>query len=212
MKLRYSPASPYVRKCLALAHEAGLAGRIDLVPTVTADPCSGLANDNPLGKIPALATDDGQVLFDSPVICEYLDSLHGGGKFLPPAGPARWTALRRQALADGLLDAALLRRYESARPADEQSPGWHDKQKAVITRALDALEAEADRLGDPAGTDRNAAAIGTINSGRPEAIGRAGADVPPHQIPNAPTINSSAEKIKVISRPCCRSSPPDFHI
>jgi glutathione S-transferase len=151
MKLRYSPASPYVRKCLALAHEAGLAGRIDLVPTVTADPCSGLANDNPLGKIPALATDDGQVLFDSPVICEYLDSLHGGGKFLPPAGPARWTALRRQALADGLLDAALLRRYESARPADEQSPGWHDKQKAVITRALDALEAEADRLGDPAG-------------------------------------------------------------
>jgi glutathione S-transferase len=150
MKLRYSPASPYVRKCLALAHEAGLAGRIDLVPTVTADPCSGLANDNPLGKIPALATDDGQVLFDSPVICEYLDSLHGGGKFLPPAGSARWTALRRQALADGLLDAALLRRYESARPADEQSPGWHDKQKAVITRALDALEAEADRLGDPA--------------------------------------------------------------
>lgn len=151
MKLRYSPASPYVRKCLVLAHEAGLAGRVELVPTVTADPASGLAHDNPLGKIPALATDDGQILFDSPVICEYLDSLKGGGTFLPPAGPARWTTLRRQALADGILDASLLRRYESLRPADEQSPGWHDKQKSVVARALDALEAEAERLGDPAG-------------------------------------------------------------
>jgi glutathione S-transferase len=152
MKLRYSPASPYVRKCLVLAHEAGLAGRLELVPTVTADPASGLAHDNPLGKIPALATDDGQILFDSPVICEYLDSLKGsGGTFLPPAGPARWTALRRQALADGILDASLLRRYESLRPADEQSAGWHDKQKSVVARALDALEAEAERLGDPAG-------------------------------------------------------------
>lgn len=151
MKLRYSPASPYVRKCLVLAHECGLAGRLDLVPTVTADPASGLAKENPLGKIPALVTDDGDVLYDSPVICEYLDSLHGGRKLVPPAGPARWTALRRQAMADGLLDAALLRRYEWLRPANEKSPTWDAKQKATIGRTLDALEAETDRLGDPGG-------------------------------------------------------------
>ena len=151
MKLRYSPASPYVRKCMVLAHETGLAGRLEIVPTVTADPKSGLAEDNPLGKIPALITGEGDTLFDSPVVCEYLDSLHGGAKLFPASGKARWTALRRQALADGLLDAALLRRYESMRPANEQSPAWDAKQKATIGRALDVLEAEAERLGDPAG-------------------------------------------------------------
>jgi len=147
MKLRYSPASPYVRKCLVLAHEAGLAGRIEIVPTATADPASGLAKDNPLGKIPALTAKDGQVFFDSPVICEYLDSLHRRPKFIPARGKARWTVLRRQALADGLLDAALLRRYEGARPANERSATWDEKQKNTVARALDALEKEVKDLG-----------------------------------------------------------------
>jgi len=150
MKLRYSPASPYVRKCLVFAHETGLAGRIETVPTVTADPGSGLAKDNPLGKIPALILKDGQVFFDSPVICEYLDSLHRRPKLLPARGKARWTALRRQALADGLLDASLLRRYESLRPASERSGTWDEKQKSVVVRTLDALEKEAKDLGKPA--------------------------------------------------------------
>ena len=149
MKLRYSPASPYVRKCLVLAHEAGLAGRIEIVPTATADPASGLAKDNPLGKIPALTAKDGQVFFDSPVICEYLDSLHRRPKFIPARGKARWTALRRQALADGVLDAALLRRYEGARPANERSATWDEKQKNTVARALDALEKEVKDLGKP---------------------------------------------------------------
>jgi len=149
MKLRFSPASPYVRKCLALAHEVGLAGRIDVVPTATADPTSGLAKENPLGKIPALIAKDGQVFFDSPVICEYLDSLHRGPKLIPARGKARWVALRRQALADGLLDAALLRRYEGARPAHERSATWDEKQKNVVARTLDALEKEAKDLGKP---------------------------------------------------------------
>jgi glutathione S-transferase len=150
MKLRYSPASPYVRKCLVLAHEAGLAGRIETVPTVTADPASGLAKDNPLGKIPALTVKDGHVIFDSPVICEFLDGLHRGPKLFPARGKARWTALRRQALADGILDASLLRRYESMRPAEERSATWDEKQKSVVTRALDALEREVKDLGKPA--------------------------------------------------------------
>jgi glutathione S-transferase len=138
-----------VRKCLALAHEAGLAARIDAVPTVTADPASGLAKDNPLGKIPTLTAKDGRVFFDSPVICEYLDSLHRRPKLFPARGKARWTALRRQALADGILDASLLRRYESMRPANERSATWDEKQKGVVVRALDVLEKEAKDLGKP---------------------------------------------------------------
>jgi glutathione S-transferase len=149
MKLRFSPASPYVRKCLVLAHEAGLADRIQPVPTATHDPASGLAKDNPLGKIPALVAKDGQVLFDSPVICEYLDGLHRRPKLFPARGKARWTALRRQAMADGILDASLLRRYESLRPEGERSATWDDKQKGVVARALDALEKEAGDLGKP---------------------------------------------------------------
>ena len=148
MKLRYSPTSPYVRKVTVVAHETGLNGRIQRVPTVTTDPTSGLAKDNPLGKVPALITDDGQSIFDSPVICEYLDNLHGGPKLFPPAGPARWTALRRQALADGILDAAVLRLLETRRPANEQSPAWIEKQKAVIGRALDAFESEIGQFGE----------------------------------------------------------------
>jgi glutathione S-transferase len=148
MKLRYSPTSPYVRKVTVTAHETGLNGRIQRVPTVTTDPASGLAQDNPLGKVPVLILDDGQRIFDSPVICEYLDSLHQGPKIVPPSGPERWVALRRQALADGILDAAVLRLLEGRRPANEQSPTWIAKQKAVIERSLDALEGEVDRLGD----------------------------------------------------------------
>lgn len=147
MKLRYSPTSPYVRKCVVLAHEAGLAGRVELAATSTTDPASGLTKDNPLGKIPALVTKDKQTIFDSPVICEYLDSLHRRPKLLPAKGKARWTALRQQALADGILDASILRRYESARPANERSATWDEKQKNVVDRALDALEMEAKSLG-----------------------------------------------------------------
>lgn len=160
MKLRYSPTSPYVRKVTATAIETGLEGKIERVPTVTSDPASGLARDNPLGKVPALILDDGTVIFDSPVICEYLDGLHGGAK-LVPSGPARWTALRREALADGVLDAAVLRLLEGRRPEGERSPAWTLKQKTVIGRALDAFEAEAGALAAAGGP----ATIGEIAVG-----------------------------------------------
>jgi glutathione S-transferase len=150
MKLRYSPTSPYVRKVTVTALETGLHDRISRVPTVTTDPASGLSKDNPLGKVPALITDDGEPIHDSPVICEYLDSLHGGARLFPASGKPRWTALRRQALADGILDAAILRMLETRRPASEQSPAWIEKQRGKIMTAFDALEAEADQLGDPA--------------------------------------------------------------
>jgi glutathione S-transferase len=144
MKLRHAAASPFVRKVTVVAHELGLADRIELVPTavspVQANP--SLASDNPLMKVPSLTTDDGQVLFDSPVICEYLDGLAGGGKFFPAAGAARWTALRQQALGDGILDALILCRYETTRPEDKRWSGWTDGQMAKAHQGLATVERE----------------------------------------------------------------------
>ena len=98
MKLRYSPASPYVRKVMVTAIETGLAGRIEKLPTtvVPIKANTEVARENPLMKVPTLVTDDGMALFDSPVICEYLDSLHSGQKLFPTAGPARSTTVRRR--------------------------------------------------------------------------------------------------------------------
>ena len=144
MKLRYSTTSPFVRKVHVLAIELGLADRIELTKTNPADPVSGINKDNPLNKVPALALDDGSTLYDSRVICEYLDA-QGKGTFFPPAGPARWTALRRQALADGMADAAVLRMMETRRPEGQRSPDWDARQKLKVTQGLAALE--ADHLG-----------------------------------------------------------------
>ncbi len=147
MKLRYSPTSPYVRKVTVIAHETGLIGRIELVPTNVWANDTDIGRDNPLGKVPALATDGGEVLYDSPVICEYLDSLHDGAKLYPPSGGARWTALRRQALADSMLDAGVLRRLETMRKEPERSASWIERQRTATARAMDALEDEAPTLG-----------------------------------------------------------------
>jgi glutathione S-transferase len=147
MKLRYSSTSPYVRKVAVVAFETGLIGRIELVPTNVWASDTDIGRDNPLGKVPALTTDGGEVLFDSPVICEFFDSLHDGTKLFPPSGGARWTALRRQALADGMLDAGILRRLESMRKETERSASWIDRQRAAVARAMDTLEEEASALG-----------------------------------------------------------------
>jgi glutathione S-transferase len=145
MKLRYSPASPYVRKVMIVAIEGGIVDRIEKVttPTTPVKPNEELRGENPLAKVPALTTDSGEVLFDSPVICEYLDSLHSAAKMFPAASPARWTALRRQAVGDGILDAALLARYETTlRPKELQWDAWIDGQMRKVRSALDALEGE----------------------------------------------------------------------
>jgi glutathione S-transferase len=166
MKLRYSPASPYVRKCLVLAIEGGMDGRIEKLPTTVGPvtPNDALKAENPLSKLPALTTDSGEVLYDSPVICEYLDTLHGAAKMFPAHGPARWTALRRQALGDGILDAAILCRYETTvRPKELQWPEWLDGQMRKVRGALDALEGE--RLDGPfdIGTITIACALGYLD-------------------------------------------------
>ena len=143
MKLRLSFTSPYARKVRAAAIERGIADRIELVATIPWDPATDLGRDNPLGKVPTLILDDGTVLYDSPVICEYLDSLPGGEPLFPPAGPARWTALRRQALGDGMVDAAVAVFLERQKPSEQQAEAWIMRQLGKVQRALNALEGEA---------------------------------------------------------------------
>ncbi|MGK9231499.1 glutathione S-transferase [Inquilinus limosus] len=165
MKLLYSPFSPFARKVRIAAIETGLQDRIEAVPTSTEDPASGLSARNPLNKIPVLETEFGP-LYDSPVICEYLDTLHDGPKLFPAAGPARWQALRWLALADGLQDAALLIRYElTLRPAEKQHEPWIERQKAKIRTALDRMEVDAAELDGPLtiGTIGAACALGYLD-------------------------------------------------
>jgi glutathione S-transferase len=150
MKIYWSNTSPFVRKCLVAARELGLSERIELVPAaahpVTRD--AAVVAKNPLGKIPTLVADDGAVLYDSRVICEYLDTL-AGGSLLPREGAARWSVLTLQALADGVLDAAVLARYEvAARPEALRWTDWTKGQTEKITSGLDALEARAAAFGD----------------------------------------------------------------
>ena len=142
MKLRWSPTSPYTRKVTVTAIETGLDSRIERILTMPAK-APDLPKDNPLGKVPTLILDDGSSLVDSPVIVEYLDNLHGGEKIVPPTGPARWKALKLQALADGILDAAVLRLYEIRRPDQFRWADWIAKQKTVVARTLDLFDGEA---------------------------------------------------------------------
>ncbi len=146
MKLHWSPRSPFVRKVMIVAHELGLVDRIACVRTVaaTTKPHLALMEDNPLSKIPTLVLDDGTVLYDSPVVCEYLDGLHAGPKLYPEDPKARLTALRQQALGDGFLDFLLLLRNERerAQPSDVHISAYTTKKQAV----LGALDREADAL------------------------------------------------------------------
>ncbi|MBM3569381.1 MAG: glutathione S-transferase [Alphaproteobacteria bacterium] len=151
MKLFYSGASPYVRKVMVCAHELGLAGRIEFAPTavVPIKPNADYARTNPLMKVPALVTDDGMTLFDSRVICEYLDAL-GGNKLIPVPGPARWRALTRAAACEGALDAAILCRYEGTiRAEGQRHADWLAGQQTKIYQVLDAAEGDPGALTGP---------------------------------------------------------------
>ena len=146
MKLHWSPRSPFVRKVMIVAHERELIERITCVRTVAAmtKPHAELMRDNPLSKIPTLVRDDGVVIYDSPVICEYLDGLDGAPKLFPAGGEARLVALRRQALGDGFLDLLVLARNERER-ADPSEV--HLKSTAMRKAAvLKSLEREAGAL------------------------------------------------------------------
>lgn len=141
MKLRSSPPSPFGRKVKIAMAILGLKDRIEVVDANTADPSDNLRGQNPLGKIPALILENGDVLYDSAVIVEYLDFLAGGGRLIP-AGEARFAVLRDQALADGIMDAALLRVYEKRfKEPKYRDPAWDAYQAAKVERGLAHFEA-----------------------------------------------------------------------
>jgi glutathione S-transferase len=145
--LRSSPASPFGRKVKLSASLLGLTDRIQIVDADTLNPEDSIRQQNPLGKIPTLILENGEVLYDSRVIVEYLDHLAGGGRIIPN-GQERFTALRDQALADGIMDAALLQVYEGRfRPEDRHEPKWINHQADKVRRGLDHAEAYLSQPG-----------------------------------------------------------------
>ena len=148
MILHWSPRSPYVRKVMIAISELGLSDRIRTVRTIVGGttPHAELMKINPLGKIPTLELEDGSVIYDSPVIMEYLDTLHTGPKLYPPAWPERLTALRRHALGQGMLDSALPLLGEGFRPPERQSEPHKALWRAKLRASVEALEQEADAL------------------------------------------------------------------
>jgi glutathione S-transferase len=144
MLLRFLATSPYVRKVMVSAIELGLESQIEKVPTSPQSDEIDLAEQNPLSKVPTLVLDDGTALYDSTLICEYLDSLHDGPNLYPPAGPARWATLLRHSLATGILDASVQCRYEGMRPEELQWEDWLWRQRRKIGRALDTIERDAE--------------------------------------------------------------------
>lgn len=142
MKLCFSPTSPYVRKVLACAITRGIDNRIELVPTNPNLSLPEFVAINPLSKVPALLTDDGVALFDSPVICEYLDSIGDALPMVPEHGAARWRALKFQAMGDGILDASVPRRGEMTKPQDEGRTAWIERQKSIVDRTVEMLDTD----------------------------------------------------------------------
>ena len=145
--LRSAPPSPFGRKVKIAASLLGLSDRIRVENADTNDPSGVLRTQNPLGKIPTLVLEDGETLYDSRVILEYLDHLAGGGRLIPN-GPERFPALTLQALADGVMDAGILQVYETRWRAEERrEKAWTDHQAEKVSRAL--AQAEARHAGLP---------------------------------------------------------------
>ena len=146
MKLSFSHTSPYVRKVSVVLIETGLDKSVERIVTNVRDDKSDLVDYNPLGKIPTLITDNNTVLFDSRVICEYLDSLHDEKKLFPTENNDRWRALRLQALGDGIIDAGVIALLESRRPKELIDKKWIERQTIVASRAMDNLEDQLEDL------------------------------------------------------------------
>jgi len=142
MILRSSPPSPFGRKIKLAIGILGFDNEVTIEKADPTDAGDSLRKQNPLGKIPALIVENGTVLYDSPVILEYLDHRAGGARIVPNEPEARFAALTLQALCDGILDAGILLVYEGRwRPAEKHEPKWIDHQRGKVQRALDVLEA-----------------------------------------------------------------------
>ena len=142
MQLRSSPSSPFGRKVKMATYIFGFDTQVTPVLTDTLDHNDSICEVNPLGKIPALE-DGGAIYYDSRVIMEYLDAKAGGGKIIPASGPARFEALTRAALMDGILDAAILVIYERRmRPEDKYVESVVERQRGKIIRGLEVIAAK----------------------------------------------------------------------
>lgn len=142
MKLHFSPASPFARKVLACAIARGIDNRIETVATDPHGSPAELLKANPLSKIPCLITEDGHAVYDSPVICEYLDTIGEANALFPTSGTHRWIRISvMHALADGIMDAAVARRMRFGKPMDATREAFLARQKAAVDRGLAALEA-----------------------------------------------------------------------
>lgn len=177
MKLYHSATSPYVRKVMVVAHLTGQAEALELIPGsgTPLDPNAGTCAVNPLGKIPCLVTDGGETLFDSRVITRFLDAR--AGTALYPEGDALWRVLTREALADGILDAAVLAVYENRlRPEELRYTPWVQSQKSKILRGLGVLEGEAGRFAEApdGGLVAVACALGYLDFRFPDLAWREG--------------------------------------
>ncbi|MCH8917758.1 MAG: glutathione S-transferase N-terminal domain-containing protein [Proteobacteria bacterium] len=150
--------SPFARKVRMAAMETGQPDLIDWRMLSREQRAEMLPAINPLGKVPVLVLDNGEALYDSPVICAYVDAQHGGPKLIPAAGPERWRVLRLEALGDGLAEAVVALAQEGAKAQEQQSPRVIERQGAKVSAALGVLEAEAGGFRDPPSMGEIAAA------------------------------------------------------
>jgi len=174
MKLWYSPASPFVRKLMIFAHEAGLADTMVLVPVDVWAAETDITTENPLGKVPALVTPDG-VFAGSYLCCEYLDSLHSGPRLIPSDPRERWPVLQLHAFADGIIEAAVASVVEQLRrPKEFVYQGTLDRQRDKIVRTLDKIETIALRQAPDIATITLGCALGYLDFRMPQLPWREG--------------------------------------
>jgi glutathione S-transferase len=148
MKLYIAPPSPFARKCRIVVREKGLTGRVEEVLVNPYESPEALLAVNPIAQVPALLTDEGEAILDSPVICEWLDRQGSGATLLPVDGPERWRVKRVEGLASAVLEMGVKLVLEKRRPESERSPSWMGRWTENMSRALDALEA-ADVAAEP---------------------------------------------------------------
>jgi glutathione S-transferase len=174
MKLFYAPASPYARKVRACAIARGIDRQLSLVETDPNRSAPELLAVNPLSKVPALLTDDGVAIYDSPVICEFLDSVGDALPLFPVSRPARWRALLHQAQGDGIMDAAVRWRGENLKPKEPAREAFMARQLAAVTRMLAELEREPPHAALDIGTIAVGCALGYLDYRLPELEWREG--------------------------------------
>lgn len=149
MKCYITGNSPFARKVRVAAIETGQRDKFEWALITREQRAEIVPAMNPLGKVPVAILDSGEALYDSPVICAYVDSLHDGPKLIPEASPARWQVLKREALGDGLGEAVIAASQEAQRPGEKRSQGVVDRQIGKARAALAVLDAEADQFSDP---------------------------------------------------------------